>query len=111
MIMAWISVVIGYFKQVPREVYYILAAVLLLLGYGQNQYNKGKEVVLERLEQAQREAERLAREAAASADESSKERELAHAAQSATLEKVISDAQSDDRNSIDALLGSLSETD
>lgn len=97
----------GFLGGVPREVYYALAAVVLLLGYGQVQYNKGKDVILERLEEAQREARLLAEEAMNEADSEAEKRAIAHAVTQSTLTKVIQDAQRDNSNPIDALIGSL----
>jgi hypothetical protein len=106
--MNWIAIK-EFLGGIPREVYYIVGAVLIVLAYGQHQYNSGKDAVLERLKQAQIEAQQRADEAIESADESSEERALAHATESAALTKVIQDAQSSNSNAIDALLGGLSE--
>ena len=109
MMMAFIAKVGGFLGGLPREIYYAIAGVVLVLGYGQVQYNKGKDVILERLEEAEAEAKRLAEEAMREADSEAEKRAIAHAATQSTLTKVISDAESDNRNSLDALVDSLSQ--
>ena len=102
---------LAFLAKVPREVWYILAALLFLLWFAENRYDAGRDAVLAKLEKAEAEAKQKADEAATVADGEAQERSEGFRKEQETLEKAIDDAQANDGNALDGLFGSLSEAD
>jgi flagellar biosynthesis component FlhA len=98
---------LAFLKSIPSWAWVAVAAVALIAGAylkGASDKNSEWEARLAKAEQQAAEEAEAARE---SADESSNERELAHAATQAAIRKALEDAEKDNTNPIDILLGSL----
>jgi len=109
--MAALAPIWGFLKGVPREVYYILLALLVVfVAYHKGASDENAEWEA-RMAVAVAEQKRKAAEARAAANTESQHRAEEHEEKSAKLQKVIEDAQASKSNPIDALIGSLSETD
>lgn len=97
--------------RVPKEIWYAIALVLALLFYGNWQYDRGKQVVLDRLAAEAAETAKKAAEARLIADDKAGARADEFEAQQEKLKKVIDDAQTSDSNALDGLFSGLSEAD
>jgi len=92
---------------VPWQVWAAAGLALAFWGYGHHQYNAGKQVVIDRLEKAEAKAKADAIKAARSADVKQQERAVEFEARQDILSEAINDAETDNRNPIDALFGGM----
>ena len=98
---------IGFLKRVPWQVWAVIGILAAGYIYGEVRFNAGKQVVIERLKEAEREAERKSIEALKSADAEAKERSAEFGQEQETLEKAIENAESTGSNPLDGLFDSL----
>lgn len=102
-----IDIIGAFFGRIPWQVYIAAAFVTLLpLSYCKGRHD-GKELILERLAGAEVKAKKKATEAAAKADGKLEAAAEAFEATQDTIRKELEDAQSADRNSLDALFERL----
>lgn len=109
--MTWLVGIGAFLKRVPWQIYAGLALVLGAYIYGEVRFNAGKDIVLERLKEAERKAEIEAKLARAQADENAEERAREFEHEQDTLNEAIKEAEAAGDNPLDGLFRSLSETD
>ena len=108
MMMMGLANALSFLRGVPWQVYAGIALVLAVYVYGCERYNAGRESVLVELRQAEADARAKAAEARRVADAEALERAKQFDEQQETLEQVIENAESNNSNPLDDLLGGLS---
>jgi hypothetical protein len=107
MLMMALSNIGGFLKGVPREVWYIILALVVVLGaYHKGSSDKDNEWEA-RMEKAADQARIDSIDAAVSADEGAAVREEKFDAQEKALVEIIEDAKASGNNPLDALFGGL----
>ena len=109
MMMMGLANALSFLRGVPWQVYAGIALVLAVYVYGCERYNAGRESVLIELRQAEADARAKAAEARRVADAEALERADQFQEQQETLEQVIKNAESNNSNPLDDLLGGLSQ--
>lgn len=98
-----IATALTFARKVPREAWYIAAALALLWWHGSNRYQDGRESVLTELRTAEAKAADKALEAITEAGEAGVERAEVFEAQERALGDAIKEAEANDTNSLDAI--------
>ena len=109
MMMMGLANALSFLRGVPWQVYAGIALVLAVYVYGCERYNAGRQSVLIELRQAEADARAKAAEARRVADAEALERADQFQEQQETLEQVIKNAESNNSNPLDDLLGGLSQ--
>jgi len=109
MMMMGLANALSFLRGVPWQVYAGIALVLAVYVYGCERYNAGRESVLVELRQAEAEARAKAAEARRVADAEALERADQFDEQQETLEQVIKNAEINNSNPLDDLIGGLSQ--
>ena len=109
MMMMGLANALSFLRGVPWQVYAGIALVLAVYVYGCERYNAGRESVLVELRQAEADARAKAAEARRVADAEALERADRFDEQQETLEQVIKNAEINNSNPLDDLLGGLSQ--
>lgn len=93
----------GLLKQVPREVWYVLAALAAWWWFSSHYINQGREEVLTELREAEAEAAKKSLEAIAQADESKAKRAEKEAEIVGGMIERIEEAEEAGENPLDGL--------
>lgn len=109
--MTWLLAIRTFLKDVPWQIWAGIALIAAAFVYGEIRYSAGKEVILERLREAERERDELAEKARKVAGENAEERAREFEHEQRVLKDAIKDAEANGGNALDSIFGSLSDSD